>query len=118
MPGQNNKPAKENKQKRISHSIQRNKWYQQVFKGGGSSGSLHLIHSEKISFSVAVVKTYVKYDKVSNHGQLCCAVSLVKHKCLEKEPSSLHFEKLGGLVGTCYQQLWQRQQFGEEPGRH
>ena len=98
--------------------MQRNKWYQQVFKGGGNSGSLHLVHLEQISFSVAVVKTSVKCDKVSNHGQLFCAVSLVKHKCLEKEPSSLRFEKLGGLVGTCYQQLWQRQQSGEEPSRH
>lgn len=98
--------------------MQRNKWYQQVFKGGGSSGSLHLIHSEQISFSVAVVKRSIKCDKVSNHGQFCCAASLVKHKCLEKEPSFLHFEKLVGLVGTCYQQLWQQQQSGGEPGRH
>ena len=44
--------------------MQRNKWYQQVFKGGGSSGSLHLIHSEQISFSVAVVKRSIKCDKV------------------------------------------------------
>ena len=97
--------------------MQRNKWYQQVFKGGDSSGSLHLVHLEQISFSVAVVEKSIKCDKVSNHGQCCCAASLGKHKCLEKEPSFLHFEKLGGLVGTCYQQLWQQQQSGEEPGR-
>jgi len=98
--------------------MQRNKWYQQVFKGGDSSGSLHLIHSEQISFSVAVAKRSIKCDKVSNRGQLCYTASSVKHKCLEKEPSFLHFEKLVGLVGTCYQQLWQQQQSGEKPGRH
>lgn len=75
--------------------------------------SLHLVHSEQISFSVAVVEKSIKCDKVSNHGQCCCAASLGKHKCLEKEPSFLHL-KLGGLVGTCYQQLWQQQQSGEE----